>query len=87
MNGYELTGERFGRLAVLRYSHSNKNKQRIWECQCDCGNIIFASSNQLVSGNTRSCGCLQKEIAKAIGRKVLKIHGLSKVNGKKTRPI
>ena len=44
MNGYELTGERFGRLAVLRYSHSNKNKQRIWECQCDCGNIIFASS-------------------------------------------
>lgn len=85
MNGYELTGERFGRLAVLRYSHSNKNKQRIWECQCDCGNIIFANSNQLVSGNTRSCGCLQKEIAKAIGRKVLKTHGLSKVNGKKTR--
>lgn len=31
-------------------------------CQCDCGNIVNATSLNLFSGNTKSCGCFAKEL-------------------------
>lgn len=34
-----------------------------WECQCNCGNIFISSASRIKSGETKSCGCLQKEIA------------------------
>jgi len=30
-------------------------------CQCNCGNTLFVRNWHLKSGNTRSCGCLNKE--------------------------
>ena len=33
----------------------------IWKCRCKCGNICYVLSASLLSGNTKSCGCLQKE--------------------------
>lgn len=30
-------------------------------CICDCGNLITVKYHDLVSGNTRSCGCYQKD--------------------------
>lgn len=30
----------------------------MWVCRCDCGNEIIVSSSSLVSGNTKSCGCV-----------------------------
>lgn len=57
----------------------------MWLCKCECGNTITVSTHQLNSGNTRSCGCLQKEAAANNGRKAKSTHGLSKQNGKNTR--
>lgn len=34
-----------------------------WECQCECGSIFISSANNIRNGTTKSCGCLQKEIA------------------------
>lgn len=31
----------------------------VWECRCDCGNVALVSSRALLSGNTKSCGCLR----------------------------
>lgn len=32
-----------------------------WHCRCDCGNEIDVPTRYLKSGNTRSCGCLNRE--------------------------
>ena len=40
---YDLTGQRFGRLLVLKKSDENiqkKSKLIIWHCICDCGNEV-----------------------------------------------
>jgi hypothetical protein len=34
----------------------------MYRCVCECGGIIFVRGNALSSGNTKSCGCLSKEI-------------------------
>jgi 5-methylcytosine-specific restriction endonuclease McrA len=36
----------------------------MWRCQCDCGNEKIITAARLAKG-TQSCGCLQKETAKA----------------------
>lgn len=53
-----LTGEVFGKLKVLEYSHTNKNRRACWKCECSCGNIVYVASSSLLNGNTKSCGCL-----------------------------
>lgn len=40
---------------------------------CDCGNECDVSTQDLIRGHTKSCGCLQKEIASKIGKKTISI--------------
>lgn len=56
-----LQGQRFGRLFVLEEAGHNKNGRVLWKCQCDCGNQTIVRSSSLRNGDTKSCGCLQKE--------------------------
>lgn len=58
-----LTGLRFGRLVVVDRAGTSKNRQAIWRCQCDCGNVTDVLSISLRRGATRSCGCLLRESA------------------------
>lgn len=53
-----LTGRKFGRLTALGFAGNRK-----WVCQCECGTQKAINSQALKSGETRSCGCLQKELA------------------------
>lgn len=58
----DLTGKRFGKLTVIRKTSMRaKNKNIIWECRCDCGNIKLVEGALLKTLHTKSCGCLQKE--------------------------
>jgi hypothetical protein len=57
------TGNRYGRLVVLKYAGSNKRGNATWLCQCDCGEKATVLGSYLRSGWTQSCGCLHKEIA------------------------
>lgn len=66
-SGYNLTGKRFGRLKVIKAVGKRKNDGRIWLCKCDCGNTTEVSARTLVSGHTRSCGCLQIEHITRLG--------------------
>ena len=56
----DLTGQRFGRLTVLERAPNNK-KQTVWECRCDCGNIVRVQMGHLRSGKIVSCGCYKRE--------------------------
>ena len=58
----DITGEKYGLLTVQFLQPERKNKQKVWHCVCDCGNEIDVVQSALRSGNTKSCGCLQKKV-------------------------
>lgn len=57
----DLTGERFGRLTVIKRVENDKSFGSKWLCKCDCGNECVVFSNNLRRGNTTSCGCVAIE--------------------------
>ncbi len=61
----DLTGKRFGKLIVLSRASDHVlpggNHKPAWNCKCDCGNNIIATSEHLTSGMTTSCGCYALE--------------------------
>ena len=57
----DLTGKKFGRLTVVGYSHKDSHGACYWECVCKCGSPLIVRGQNLRSGHTQSCGCLQKE--------------------------
>lgn len=54
-----LLGQRFERLTVSKIDRIDRYVY--WECLCDCGNIVIATTGNLRSGNTRSCGCFKRD--------------------------
>jgi hypothetical protein len=54
-NKLDLVGQRFGFLTVEVLDRF-ENSRRYWRCRCDCGAIRFVTTQNLRSGNTRSCG-------------------------------
>ena len=61
----DLTGRRFNRITVLSFAGRNKRRNSMWLCLCDCGNEKAIDSRSLLSGNTKSCGCLAQELSAA----------------------
>ena len=59
----DLTGQRFGRLTVMKRV-GTADRKAIWRCRCDCGKKTDVRSSDLKSGNTKSCGCLGNHFAK-----------------------
>ena len=64
MKRIDLTGQRFGRLTVIRYDHSEHDGAH-WLCKCDCGKEKVAAGYSLRSGKTKSCGCLNSDASRA----------------------
>lgn len=64
----DIRGQKFGRLTVTRLTDKLSSKHWLWECECDCGNIILALASNLKRGNVKSCGCLKKETSKINGK-------------------
>lgn len=65
----DISGKRFGRLVAIEYagkitSEISPTTISLWKCKCDCGNQITVRYPALISGNTRSCGCLLDESRK-----------------------
>ena len=71
----DQTGKRFGRLVVKSFVSKGVNPSRnIWLCVCDCGNEKESSIHGLRTGQTKSCGCLMRDVLIKRNTK----HGLSK---------
>jgi len=54
----DLTGQRFGRLLVIKRVNSSQSNRICWLCKCDCGNKKIVSSNNLRRVTIKSCNCL-----------------------------
>ena len=78
----DLTGKRFGRLTVIEKSNEKRYGRLSWKCQCDCGNYIVVATQSLNIGETKSCGCLSKEIA---AKRLLKLKNDIEVEEKRKR--
>ena len=55
-----LLGNKYGRLTVVAELPSD-TLQRLWLCECECGNTVKVRSYTLTSKHTQSCGCLRSE--------------------------
>ena len=58
----DLSGQRFGRLVVKARVFSEHSKGTVWACVCDCGNHVQVVGGNLKSGNSKSCGCFDREM-------------------------
>ena len=65
----DITGQRFGKLTALRRTDQRYKEKVLWECQCDCGNTVLRTTNDLTSGHTTSCGCNRHEMRDITGQR------------------
>lgn len=80
-NDPKWIGQKFGRLTVIGFKQTKSGKYNAfgWECKCDCGNTIFiARPRNVKCGQTRSCGCIKREIDKVRLGESRRTHGKSK---------
>lgn len=74
----DISGQKFGYLTAL-YSLDEKDGggHTIWKCICDCGKECEVTINNLVSGNTKSCGDINncKYAYKNSGKRAIDITG------------
>ena len=54
----DISGKVYTRLTAIKKAANGQ-----WECSCECGNTTLVDVEKLQIGNTRSCGCLQKDHA------------------------
>jgi hypothetical protein len=65
----DLTGRKFDKLTVLKqvedYVSPSGKHLSMWLCECDCEehNQICVTGSNLISENTKSCGCILEEMA------------------------
>lgn len=61
----DITSKRFGRLTVVekvsKEELTDKRPGSYWLCECDCGNRRVVPRHRLMTGKTKSCGCLAAE--------------------------
>lgn len=67
----DISGKRFGRLTALEPVKDENSSGLYWRCRCDCGREIICSKDNLRSGNSRSCGCFQKEVRRENMKKAI----------------
>lgn len=68
-----IAGNTYGRLTVNEYSHKHEvQRASYWKCTCACGNNVVVRQSSLSGGTSKSCGCLQKELASKIILKEIK---------------
>lgn len=68
-----MIGQAFQRLTVIAAAGKDKKRQLRWLCSCVCGGQAIVAGVLLRKGETRSCGCLQREAVRAKNR----THGLT----------
>lgn len=75
-------GQKIGKLYIIDRAddivYPSGQRAIAYNCLCDCGNKAIVRKSQIVNGNTKSCGCIQKEIIDSLNR----THGLSNKCGR-----
>lgn len=54
----DISGQKFGKLTAIEIVGRYK-RESVWECGCECGQVVRVKLCNLRSGNTQSCGCMR----------------------------
>ena len=57
----DITGQRFGRLTVVKRVENSKHGSTRWLCRCSCGNYKVFPGRDIRTGHTKSGGCYKRE--------------------------
>lgn len=63
----DLVDQKFDDLTVKEAAGKDEKNNRLWLCECTCGNTILATSYALRSGRKKNCGCKQSLINQKFG--------------------
>lgn len=66
-NFKDITGNKYGKLTVLRRSTVKNYDRTTWVCKCDCGTVKDITGHALKAGMTKSCGCIVDELRRRKG--------------------
>lgn len=72
----DLTGQRFGKLAVTGfagYGQNSRQRVSLWNCVCDCGNTCTVQGYLLKNGRRKSCGCIRYSSEDMAGKRFGKL--------------
>lgn len=75
--GKDIGGKKFGRLTVIEFA-GKKYRKNLWRCRCECGKETITTASHLLSGHTKSCGCLAKEKSIIASKIANAKHGMRK---------
>lgn len=56
------SGKKFNKLTAINFHHIDNHYRSYFLFKCDCGNEKILLGSSVKSGNTKSCGCLSKEV-------------------------
>ncbi|AFV80851.1 putative HNH endonuclease [Staphylococcus phage SA5] len=73
-----MIGETINKLKVIKESSKrDKSRCKMYECLCECGEVIIVRSSTLRQGKIKSCGCESNKIHSELMRERNTTHGLS----------
>lgn len=61
MLSLDMIGKKFNRLTIMSKEGTDKKRQILYLCKCDCGNTKILAGTLLRNNKTKSCGCYKKE--------------------------
>jgi len=70
----DLSGQKFSRLTVVKHAGKDNQGNSLWSCLCDCGGTSTVRGFLLKNGQTKSCGCIVKEMRTTHGMRFSKAY-------------
>ena len=58
----DISGMKFNKLTILKLVGKDKRSNQLWECKCDCGNIVTKIKQSIVSRNDKKLRMFKKRI-------------------------
>lgn len=57
----DIVGSKYNKLEVVEYLGRDEGHHS-YRCICDCGRETVVERNHIITGHTKSCGCIKKEV-------------------------
>lgn len=89
----DITGKRFGSLTAIKRSDRyieilDRGKKYLWECQCDCGEIVYRLPEKLRDDVNSACDkCLTERAVKAMVKNAGFVEGTQLKKIASTKPL
>ena len=62
----DIRDQKFGRWTALYQVEKGMSGEKRYLCRCQCGTEKILRRSSLVSGNSKSCGCFAKDVARQL---------------------